>query len=190
LSKVETPRSPTEFGINDDLALLGSFIAGPGSLARFAGNAPLNTDDHPVVAYYAPRITYVPDSLPRDRLIALLHETEISPDQLLAAPHDTTWDPRLPAYWRARNRFIEAGRDVRPTSDVRRMLEQVREPLLSVLHISPEFRPAYDPLLRMATELGRLDVAAARDLLIELQHAQPLRPEAERNLRSLSGAPP
>jgi spermidine synthase len=68
------------------------------------------------------------------------------------------------------------------------MLAQVREPLLSVLRISPDFRPAYDPLLRMATALGRSDVAAARALLIELQQAQPARPEAARALRDLSGA--
>ena len=194
LTGVAMPRSPVELGIADDLALLGSFIAGPRALARFAGNAPLNTDDRPVVAYRAPRITYAPDSLSRDRLIALLREVEINPDELLAArddiPWDTAWASRLAAYWAARNRFIEAGRDVQPTSDVRRMLAQVREPLLSVLHISPEFRPAYDPLLRMATALARIDVAAARALLTELQQAQPSRPEAAQALRDLSGASP
>jgi spermidine synthase len=185
LAGVATPRSPAEFGIVDDLALLGSFIAGPRSLARFAGDAPLNTDDHPVVAYRAPRITYVPDSLPRDRLTALLREVEIGPDELVAAP-ESGWAARLTAYWTARNRYIEAGRDVQPTSDVRRMLAQVREPLLSVLHISPDFRPAYDPLLRMATALGRIDAAAARALLADLQQAQPSRPEAAQALRELS----
>ncbi len=85
LAAAALPRSPAGFGITDDLALLGGFIAGPRALARFAANAPLNTDDHPVVAYRAPRITYVPDSLPRDRLIALLREVEISPDELLGA---------------------------------------------------------------------------------------------------------
>jgi spermidine synthase len=191
LADAKLPHSPAEFGFPDDLALLGSFIAGPRALARFAGNAPLNTEDRPVVAYRAPRITYVPDSLPRDRLIGLLHEVEISPDELLAAAlHDTAWNSRLAAYWAARNRFIEAGRDVQPTSDVRHMLAQVREPLLAVLHVSPDFRPAYDPLLRMAAELGRSDVAAARSLLAELQRAQPVRPEAERVLRGLSGATP
>jgi spermidine synthase len=188
MAGVAMPRSPVEFGITDELALLGSFIAGPRALARFAGDAPLNTDDHPVVAYRAPRITYVPDSLPRDRLIALLREVEISPDELVAAPHDSAWPPRLAAYWAARNRFIEAGRDVQPTSDVRRMLAQVREPLLSVLHISPEFRPAYDPLLRMATALGRIDVAEARALLTELQQIQPSRPDAAQALRDLAEA--
>ena len=33
-------------------------------LQRFAGDAAANTDDHPVVAYRAPRITYAPDSQP------------------------------------------------------------------------------------------------------------------------------
>lgn len=176
------------FGLDDEFAVLGGFIAGPRALARFAGNAPLNTDDRPVVAYRAPRITYAADSLPRDRLIALLREVEIRPDELVAAPQDEVWLSRLAGYWVARDRFIEAGREVRPTADVRRMLAQVREPLLSVLRISPDFRPAYDPLLRMATALGRSDVAAARALLIELQQAQPARTEAARALRDLSGA--
>jgi spermidine synthase len=88
----------------------------------------------------------------------------------------------------ARNRFIEVGRDVRPTPDVRRMLAQVRQSLLSVLRISPEFRPAYDPLLRMAAALSDSDTVAARALLVELQNAQPSRPEAAQALRNLSGA--
>src|SRR5262245_161960 len=76
-------RSRPELGIDDELALYGSFIAGAQALARFAGDAPLNTDDHPVVAYRAPRATYAPDSLPRDRLIALLSALEITPDELV-----------------------------------------------------------------------------------------------------------
>ena len=176
-------------GLPDDLALLGSFIAGPKSLARFGADAPLNTDDHPVVAYRAPRVTYAPDSLPRDRLISLLHEIDIDPDELLATPLDAAsaaaWAARLRAYWVARNRFIEAGRDVRPSADVHRMLAQVREPLLSVLHTSPDFRPAYDPLLSMAMALSRTDVLAARELLTELQSAQPMRAEAGEMLSNL-----
>jgi spermidine synthase len=34
------------------------------------------------------------------------------------------------------------------------MLAQVREPLLAVLRISPDFQPAADPLLRMAQALS------------------------------------
>jgi spermidine synthase len=70
------------------------------------------------------------------------------------------------------------------------MLSQVREPLLAALRISPDFRPAYDPLLRMAAALGRVDPAAGRALLTELQQAQPSRPEAAQALRELSGMSP
>ncbi|HWK50279.1 MAG TPA: fused MFS/spermidine synthase, partial [Steroidobacter sp.] len=142
------------FGISDDLALLGNFIAGARSLATFAGSAPLNTDDRPIVAYRAPNITYSPISTPRERLVELLSDVAVSPREILTGEPNPDWDHRLTAYWQARDRFIEAGRNVRPTSDVRGMLAQVREPLLEVLHISPEFRPAYDPLVRMAAALA------------------------------------
>ncbi|WP_232831258.1 fused MFS/spermidine synthase [Peristeroidobacter agariperforans] len=173
------------FGFPDDLALLGSFFAGPHSLTTFAGAAPLNTDDRPIVAYRAPTITYSPVSTPRERLLELLGDVEINPEEILAGELNLEWSNRLEAYWTARDRFIEAGRDVRPTSDVRDMLAQVREPLLEVLHISPGFRPAYDPLVRMAAALAGKDSAAARSLLSELQQVQPDRPEAAQLLNAI-----
>ncbi|HEY5756272.1 MAG TPA: hypothetical protein VIU34_10625, partial [Steroidobacter sp.] len=105
--------------------------------------------------------------------------------EILAGEPDSTWDHRLHAYWTARNKFIEAGRNVRPTSDVRDMLAQVKDPLLEVLRISPDFRPAYDPLVRMAAALAGTDSAAARSLLSELQQVQPDRPEAARLLSEI-----
>lgn len=175
-----------DFGVPDEFALLGSFVAGPAALARFAGEAPLNTDDHPVVVYLAPRITYQPDSLPRDRLTDFLHATGIGPEELLSAPVDVALAQRLAAYWQARNRFIEVGRRVQPSPDVKQMLAQVGQPLLEVLRISPDFRPAYDPLLRMALALARTDAPAAASLLQELARLQPARPEAAEALRALT----
>jgi spermidine synthase len=180
------PRRPGDFGLGDDFALLGSFVAGPRSLARVAAGATLNTDDRPVIADRAPRSTYAPDSLPRDRLIALLHELEADPSELVDAPPE--WQARLAAYWTARDRFIEVGRNVQPSADVRRMVAQVREPLLSVLRISPDFRPAYDPLLRMATALAQTDPVAARGLLAEIAQLNSARPEAAQTLRVLVDA--
>jgi spermidine synthase len=178
LSHAALPQQLTRLGLEDELSVLGSFVAGPPALESFAGNAAANTDDHPVVAYRAPRITYAPDSSPRDRLIELLRALAIEPDQLIVAGPDRDWSRRLAAYFAARNRYIEVGRDVRPSSRVEEMLAQVREPLLSVLRISPEFRPAYDPLLSMATALARSDVSGARTLLFELSRIQPARAEA------------
>jgi spermidine synthase len=182
LATIALPRRLGDYGIFDEYALMGSLVAGPSSLRRFAGDAPLNTDDRPIVAYRAPRITYEPDSLPRERLVALLHELKAEPSELVAAGQEIDVLRRLSAYWAARDRFIEVGRLVAPSPDVRRMLSQVREPLLSVLRISPDFRPAYDPLLRMAGALERSDPAAARALLDELEAVQPVRPEAAQAL--------
>lgn len=179
-------RPPAALGFPDEFSVLGSFIAGPKSLAHFAGESRANTDDRPVVAYGAPRITYAPDSLPRDRLIELLQELTIKPADLLGPEPDTAVQRRMVAYWAARTRYIEIGRDIRPSADVRRMLTQVRDPLLSVLRISPDFRPAYEPLLQMATALGRIDAPPARLLLKELSRLQPARPEAAQALGELN----
>ncbi len=193
LAAAAAPLQLDDFGLGDEFALLGSFVAGPRALARFAGKAPLNTDDHPVVAYAAPRITYAPDSLPRERLLVLLAELASGPTEpaeLINSAAETTWPPRLAAYWAARNRYLAAGRDVRAAADVRQMLAQVREPLLSALRISPDFSPAYDPLLRMAVALADSDPPAARALLQDLLQVQPGRPEAAQALRQLAAAAP
>jgi len=184
------PRPLADFGLDDDFAVLGSFVAGPHALRQFAGTSPLNTDDHPVVAYLAPRITYAPDSLPRDRLMAVLGELRVEPGEIVEAGQDSAWAARLAAYRDARNQYLGAGRSVQPASDVRQMLAQVQEPLLAVLRLSPDFRPAYDPLLRMANALGRTDPSAGSALLAELARIRPARPEAAEALRRLSAAPP
>ena len=180
------PGGAAAYGVEDEFALLGSFVAGPAALSRWASLAPLNTDDHPWVAYRAPRITYAPDSTPDQRLLALLHAMKIVPQEVIAAPGDDA--SRLVAYWAARNRYLEVGQGVRPSAQVQDMLAQVREPLLDVLRTSPDFRPAYDPLLHMAGVLAQSDVGAARALLAELARLQPARPEAGQVLLKLSTA--
>ena len=70
------------------------------------------------------------------------------------------------------------------------MLAQVREPLLAVLRSSPDFRPAYDPLLRMAGALARIDAPAGQALLTELAQLQPARPEAVALRAAAAAAPP
>lgn len=182
--------SPARLGVADELALFGSFVAGPAALARLADDAVLNTDDRPIVAYLAPRITYAPDSRPRDRLLALISTIGIEPDELVEPTGDPRWSARLAAYWEARDRFLAAGRDVDPSPDVRRMLAQVREPLLEALRHSPDFRPAYDPLLAMAMTLAETDAAGSIALLAELDRLQPSRREARVALSRLGGDPP
>jgi len=186
LSRSDRPSPPAAFGIEDEYALLGSFVAGPQALKRFAADAEPNTDDHPVVSYRAPRVTYAPESRPRDRLAALLREFSVEPDDVLGVSTDAGSAQRLASYWRARNLFIDAGLAVRPSTSARAMLAQVRQPLLAALQLSPDFRPAYDPLLRMATALASSDPPVAEQLLQELMAAQPRRPEAARLAATLA----
>jgi spermidine synthase len=182
------PHAPAEFGLPDEFAVLGSFTAGAQSLTRFAGDAALNTDDHPVVAYRAPRITYVADSSPADRLLAFSQAVTIAPTDVLDSSTDPGFAARIAAYWRARDRYLAAGRNVQPVADARQMIEQVGGPLLAVLRISADFSPAYDPLLQMATMLAAMDAASARALLMRLQAVAPDRPEAAQLLERLASA--
>jgi spermidine synthase len=185
LERLALPERVARLGLEDAFAVLGSFVAGPASLRRFAANAVANTDDLPIVAFRAPRITYAPDSSPRDRFIALLRELSVEPSQLISGAPDPAWPGRLAAYWSARDRFIESGRDVHPSARVEDMLAQVQSPLLSVLQLSPDFRPAYDPLLAMATALARSNVSGARALLSELTQLQPARNDAAQVLAQI-----
>lgn len=190
LAAAASPTGLTAFGIEDEFALLGSFIAGPQALAAFARDAVANTDDRPVVAYLAPRVVYADMSTPRSRLLALLHELAIAPHELVLLKRDDPRSHRLAAYWAARDRFLSVGESVEPSSDVVRMLAQVREPLLGVLDTSPDFRPAYDPLLRMAVDLASRDMVSAEALLRELMTRQPARAEAEQALKHFSRESP
>ena len=157
-------------GLSVDWAVPGSLIAGPKALALWADDARLNTDDRPVVAYRSPAITYAPDSRPRDRLISLLQALPpTSPADLFGPAPDAAWQSRWTAYQAARRAFLQAGMAVRPSSDVNRMLAQVREPLLGVLQISSDFEPARMPLRRMALALTDQDPAAANALLKDLE---------------------
>ena len=166
------PELAERFGLGGDFPVLGSFVADAAALRRFAGDAPLNTDDRPWVAYRAPRITYAPDSAPRDRLLALLNEVHVDTTTLLATP-DTALAARLTAYTEARRGYLDLGRRTTPSADPAVMLARVGPSLLAVLHQSPDFQPAAEPLRRLAQALAPRDPAAAQRLLASLADIRP-----------------
>ncbi|RTL39398.1 MAG: spermidine synthase [Burkholderiales bacterium] len=168
----DAPAMAHRFGLGDPLAVLGSLLADPAALRRFAEAAPLNTDDRPWVAYRAPRITYAPDSAPRDRLIALLDQVRLDATGLLQ-PQARTLAPRLAAYARARRDYLALGRQTRPSADPAVMLARVGPPLLDVLRQSPDFEPAAEPLRRLAQALAPQDPAASRQVLAALHDIRP-----------------
>lgn len=140
----------------DEFAVVGSVLAGPATLARFARSATANTDDRPVVVHQAPWATYAPPSTPRERLLQLLDELQPRAAELLRTPQGPEAD-RMQAYWAARRRYLDFGATVRPAADPGEMLRRVQAPLLDLLRASPEFRPACEPLVAMARALRDSD---------------------------------
>ena len=170
-----------QLNLKDEFSLLGSFIAGPAALKHFAASAPLNTDDRPTVIQHAPFATYAPEALPHERLLALKKELGVTPEELLGpalTSKEREWQNRLMAYGEARDQFLVLGVGIRPDPDPRVMLAQLQKPLLELVRHSPDFRPAYDPLLSMAMAMVKIDKSASLDLLTSLMQAQPARMEA------------
>ena len=170
----------TSVRLTSDFALFGSFLGGGSALASFAGDGPLNTDNHPVVTFEAPGFVYSTQEPAWVRLLELVETLDSDPGELLdpADPGTADFSARLEDYWRARNAYLLAGVDVHPTGDINAMLDQVAEPLLASVRMSSDFAPAYMPLLEMAWDLSRVDPAAAMRLLERLERAAPSRGEA------------
>jgi hypothetical protein len=64
--------------LHDSFALFGCFLAGPEELEQFAGSGPINTDDHPVVIFEAPRFVYSQQDPAYVRLLGLIDRFEPS----------------------------------------------------------------------------------------------------------------
>lgn len=152
------------FGLPDDLAVLGSLLADTPALARFSQGAVLNTDDRPWVAYRAPRITYQPDSTPSERLLELLSAWQLN-DPPLA---DASFKPAVAAYARARQPYLALGARTPPSRDPVDMLSRTGPGLLEVLRLCPDFRPAAEPLRRLAADLDKTHPATAGEIRASL----------------------
>ena len=175
--------------LDDSYALFGNFIGGPHDLSKYAGKGPLNTDDWPAVIFKAPKFAYAEHQPAHMRLLALMDNLHPEPDQILqkrSTADAKSVNDRLKAYWIARDKFLHTGAGITQTSDIVKMLDQVREPLLSIVRQSPDFDAAYYPLLAMAQQLHRIDSNAARELLMELETANPMRRDAKKLREYLS----
>jgi len=156
--------------LDDAFAIAGSALAGPATLRRFAADAEPNTDDRPVVTHRAPWTTYAPEATPRQRLAALLDAWVPAPAELLADPADPA-SRRIAAYWAARQHYLRIGMDVRPDADPAVMLQALRGPLLDVLALSPDFRPAAEPLLALANAVRASNAQLADETVAAVRRA-------------------
>ncbi len=168
-------------------ALMGLKIASPvqplqgylgdgQALSAFAGPGPLNTDDHPLVLFRAPRSVYHGLDAPAVRLMAILESLERKPASALNLAEMAE---RVDAYWTARDAFLALGAEgMAQASNPDEMIRKVARPLLEMVRTSPDFAPAYDPLVAMAAYLARQHPQSAKGLLLTLREANPTRSEA------------
>jgi spermidine synthase len=164
--------------LDDEFAVLGSVVAGPQVLQEFSRGAALNTDDLPVVTHRAPWVSYSPQETPRNRLASLMQQVAPRATDVLGAGQDKD-AMRLEAYWQARAKYLAFGMAVRPDADPRVMLDRLRFPLLDMVAISPDFRPASEPLLALAEAVRETDPVLSAQVKSSLQSAlstQPFRP--------------
>jgi spermidine synthase len=171
--------------LKDEAALFGLFLGGEKTLAAFAGPGPINSDDHPVVAFDAARIAYLPSESPGARLVQLIHAVHPLPGDILDAPPASSEARRLADYWRARDRFLEVGVRMPKDVDTSSFIAKVAPQLIDVVGMSADFDAAYGPVLAMAQALKRADPAQARRLLERLDHSNPARHEARQLLDAL-----
>lgn len=176
--------------LGSDFELFGSFLADGSELTHFAGDGPINTDDRPVVTFEAPRFAYGHPEPAAHRLLALIDAFSPRPKFPFENP-DTeetlSMQRRLTAYMEARNEFVRNGAGIEETADVRELERTVRQPLLAILRISPDFSAAYNPLLSIAYRLHRTNPDIAWSLLRDLEDVVPGRDEARKLKGQLFG---
>jgi spermidine synthase len=165
-------------GFETAMDVLGQYLGGASDLAAFAGEGPRNTDDYPFVTFDASRNVRALTAPPWERLLAVTRAMRPDPAELLAKPQRAALAERLIAYWRARNLFLEAGAALPGEPRGYALVEAASPGLLAAVRFSPEFDPAYKPLIAMAQSLMASHRPEAVRLLHAIDAAAPSRREA------------
>ena len=170
--------------------VLGQLVAGPAALAAYVQHAPANTDDRPFVALDARRNVQALSAPPAALLVRLIHAVHAGPQDLAgpAGLADDGLPGRMAAYWRARDRFLEAGAALQGEPRGAALMAAASPGLLDALRLSADFDPAYQPLLGMARALLAANPAEGQRLLQAIVQAAPARQEARALLAQLQAS--
>jgi len=165
----------------DSIRFFGNLVAGSADLVAYSQNAPLNSDDHPVVTFQAPRFAYSRKGNSYDRLLRLLEQIKTDPAAALHLENsEQEFAAKLRSYFNARNTYIRglvAQAEKREDEAIQRFIESAR--------LSPDFTPGYAQCLSLASLQARDNPEKARALLERLVEAQPDRPVAHEMLKRL-----
>jgi len=170
-------------GLERPLNLLGCFAASAQSLRRFAGDAPLSTDNHPIVLFAAPRFTIRRDAAANELLLTFLGQCRIEPKELPALLPGGSRDPlaeNLADFIAARDLYLQG-----LVEEVAGRLPAAIEMHLASARRSLHFTPAYARCVTIIQVMAGADREQARKLFQRLQEAQPAQPLAREMLRPL-----
>jgi spermidine synthase len=135
----------------NDPKLSGGYVAGPDALRRFAGNAAINTDDHQIITYAAPRFSYKRNPTSYGRLLTIL-PIEDPPTDFL----------------KARNVYLQG-----LVHETEGRVTQALEYYIQSARISNDFTMGYSRCITIAAAQAKDRPDAARSLLERLIAAQP-----------------
>jgi spermidine synthase len=171
--------------LNTSAAVLGTIFADSDSLHQWIGGREPNTDNHPVVIHEAPWTTYGATISARARLMTLMAASTVTPPKVFASKNEQAYGT-LAAYWKARQAHLQLGTRVVAELDPEKMLNQIQRPMLDILAGSPDFQPAVDPLVSLASVLASNNPTRAREVLMALVAIRPTDTQVQQALARLN----
>ncbi|MDT8407846.1 MAG: hypothetical protein RQ715_11415, partial [Methylococcales bacterium] len=156
--------------VRDSVQLLGHFIADAKTLARFADQGRLNTDDLPGVLFAAPRFSHR-RALASHQTLADLRRIigDVAGQQRpkTAQSASTQFHARLTAFITARETYLDTRLEHRQVND------QAIDRYLQAVAISPDFTLAYAEIVQQALHVAPRDISLARRWLTRLDAVRP-----------------
>ena len=170
-------------GLERFLNLAGCLVADASSLKRFAGDATMSTDDHPVVLFAAPRFAarrHVPSHA---LLMNVLEQCPVRAKQIAAAGFargDANLAESMVSFIAARDVYLKGLVDEgagRLSAAIDAYLESAR--------LSLQFTSGYARCVTIIQVMARTDREQARKLFRRLEEAQPAQPLGKKLLSPL-----
>lgn len=176
LADVELRARLRGVGLERPLNLLGCFAASPGALSRFAGDAPLSTDNHPVVLFAAPQFTVRRDAAPHQLLLTFLERCRAETKELssvLPGGSDKSLVANLEDFIAARDLYLKG-----LVEEAAGRLPVAIDAYLESARRSLHFTAGYARCVTIIQVMAGTDREQARKLFQRLEQAQPAQPLA------------
>lgn len=167
-------------GLDRTLNLLGCLVGGPKELEKFAGDAPLCTDNEPHVTFAAPRFAIQRQRPPQELLMNLLGRVHATPSDLLDRGGANSFTTNLTSFFAARDIYLKG-----LVAESEGHLSEAIDAYLESARRSLHFTPGYARCVGIVQMLAGTDRAAARQLYQRLEAAQPAQPLGRKLLAPL-----